>query len=140
MVDMYAWGAYAERCKGSSPFLGTIWNKKLSFERMGVIFCQTNSFPYTAFMQPIQVKICGWRSCSERHSEYIKKRLEADTEFYKYTPDEVTIESCLCQWRCKEGPTVVYGNEVQIYQNPVKSSEFLRKKITEIRKRIHHKK
>ncbi|MBX9808999.1 (2Fe-2S) ferredoxin domain-containing protein [Candidatus Gracilibacteria bacterium] len=91
-------------------------------------------------MQSIQVKVCGGRACSERHSEYIKKRLEADIEFYKYNEDEVTIESCLCQGRCKEGPTVVYGNDVQIYQNPVKSSEFLRKKIMEARKRINSKK
>lgn len=48
-------------------------------------------------MQSIQVKVCGGRACSERHSEYIKKRLEADIEFYKYNEDEVTIESCLCQ-------------------------------------------
>ncbi len=99
-----------------------------------------NAFAYTCAMQWIQVKVCGWRSCSERHSEYIKKRLEADIEFYQYNETEVTIETCLCQWRCKEWPTVVYGNDVQIYQNPVKSSEFLRKKVNEFRKRFNSKK
>ncbi len=92
------------------------------------------------FMQPINIKICTGRSCSERHSEYIQKRLEADREFYHYNEDEVVIETCLCQWRCKEGPTVVYGTDVQIYQNPVKASELLKKKIMEARKRITPKK
>jgi hypothetical protein len=61
-------------------------------------------------MQSINVKICAGLSCSDRHSEYIKKRLEADKEFYQY-------------------------NDIQIYQNPVKSSELLRKKVTEWRKK-----
>ena len=37
MVDMYAWGAYAERCKGSSPFLGTII-RKTSYRESDRIF------------------------------------------------------------------------------------------------------
>lgn len=93
------------------------------------------SFPYTDSMQSINVKICTGISCSDRHSEYIQKRLEADKEFYHYTEDEVITDTCLCQWRCKEWPIVVYGNDIQIYQNPVKSSELLRKKITEWRKK-----
>lgn len=91
-------------------------------------------------MQVINVKICTGRSCSERQSQYIHKRLESDREFYSYKEDEVTIETCMCQWRCKEGPTVTYNNDIQIWQNPVKASEFLRKKVNEARKRIHNKK
>ena len=90
-------------------------------------------------MQPINIKICTGRSCSERHSEYIQKRLEADREFYHYSDDEVLIETCLCQGRCKEGPSVVYNNDIQIYQNPVKASELLRKKVMEARKHITKK-
>lgn len=62
-----------------------------------ILFAKSTLFPILVSMQPIQVKICGGRSCSERHSEYIKKRLEADIEFYKYNADEVSIETCLCQ-------------------------------------------
>ncbi len=91
-------------------------------------------------MQAINVKICTGRSCSERHSEYIHKRLEADKEFYHYQEDEILIETCLCQGRCKEGPTVIYGGDVQLYQNPVKASELLKKKVMEARKRITNKK
>jgi NADH:ubiquinone oxidoreductase subunit E len=90
-------------------------------------------------MTLLHVKVCTGHSCSERFSSFIEKRLQADKEFYKYG-DDVEIETCLCQWRCKEGPTVVYGNDVQVGQNPVKASEILRKKIAEARKKITSKK
>ena len=89
-------------------------------------------------MSLITVKVCTGRSCSERNSKYIITRLEWDKEFYSYGED-VEIESCLCQGRCKEGPTVAFGNDIQIYQNPVKASEILRKKVAEARKRIKEK-
>lgn len=57
-------------------------------------------------------------------------RLEGDRAFYSY-PEELTIETCLCQGRCKEGPTVVYDGDVQVWQNPVKASETLRRKVNE---------
>ena len=90
-------------------------------------------------MSLITVKVCTGRSCSERNSKYIITRLEWDKEFYSYGED-VEIESCLCQGRCKEGPTVAFGNDIQIYQNPVKASEILRKKVAEARKRLQSKK
>ena len=90
-------------------------------------------------MSAITVKICTGRSCTERHSEYISKRLTADIDFYSYG-DDVEIESCLCQGRCKEGPTVAYGNDIQSYQNPIKASELLRKKVAEVRKRMKERK
>jgi hypothetical protein len=60
-------------------------------------FAKSILFPILTPMQAIQVKICTGRSCSERHSEYIRKRLEADSEFYHYNDNEVEIETCLCQ-------------------------------------------
>ncbi len=57
-------------------------------------------------------------------------RLEWDKVFYSY-PDELTFETCMCQGRCKEGPTVVYDNDIQVSQNPVKASEILRRKVNE---------
>jgi len=88
---------------------------------------------------PLVIKVCTGRACTERHSQYIEKRLFADREFYHFE-DDVSIEQCLCQWRCKEWPTVVFWNDVQVGQNPVKSSEMLVKKIAEIRKRLQNKK
>jgi NADH:ubiquinone oxidoreductase subunit E len=107
---------------------------------IGIFFAKSKVFPILQAMQPTNVKICTGRSCGERHSEYIQKRLEADREFYWYKEEELVIETCLCQGRCKEGPTVVYNNDIQIYQNPVKASEILHKKIIEARKRINTKK
>ena len=195
MVDMYAWGAYAERCGGSSPPSGTIRkSQKSSFVKMGFFiwigdlnpnwflwipwmgfifneerrvaaggatksplghhqkirklftivkgfsFAKSLLFPILTPMQTINVKVCTGRSCSERQSGYINTRLDADREFYGYWDDEVVIETCMCQGRCKEGPTVVFGADIQIWQNPVKASELLRKKVTEARKRINNKK
>lgn len=38
MVDTYAWGAYAERCVGSSPILGTNRKKHNPNRKTGIIF------------------------------------------------------------------------------------------------------
>ncbi len=89
-------------------------------------------------MSSFIVKICKWRSCSERHADYIEKRVLADIDFYNYG-DLVTIESCMCQGRCKEGPTVGFWNDIQVGQNPIKTSEILKKKVAEIRKRLQSK-
>ncbi len=89
-------------------------------------------------MSLITVSICKGRSCVDRGSEYIEKRLSADKDFYIYN-DDVEVTACTCQGRCKEWPIVIYGNDVQAYQNPVKSSEMLRKKIEEARRRLGNK-
>ncbi len=81
-------------------------------------------------MQPKIIKVCTGKSCSERFSNFIMTRLEGDKAFYSY-PEELTFETCLCQGRCKEWPTVVYDNDVQVGQNPVKASEILRRKVAE---------
>ncbi len=52
-------------------------------------------------MSLITVRICTGRSCSERYASFIEKRLEGDRAFYGYGED-VEIEKCLCQGRCKE--------------------------------------
>ncbi len=86
-------------------------------------------------MSLLTVQICKWRSCSERYPDYIAKRLEADKAFYTYG-DDVIVEDCFCQGRCKEGPTVVFDNDVQVWQNPVKASDTLRKKVEEARRKL----
>lgn len=91
-------------------------------------------FSYNSGMQNKIIKICSGKSCTERFSPFIKKRLEADKGFYGY-PDELIIEDCLCQWRCKEWPTVVYDNDVQVGMNPIRASEILRKKVNDWKNR-----
>ena len=85
-------------------------------------------------MQKKIVKVCSGKSCSERFSSFVKKRIEADRAFYSY-PEELIIEECLCQWRCKEWPTVVFDNDVQVGMNPIRASEVLRKKIQDWKQR-----
>jgi NADH:ubiquinone oxidoreductase subunit E len=85
-------------------------------------------------MSEYVIKVCHGRSCTERFAPFIKKRLEADRGFYDY-PSDVVVEECLCQGRCKEGPTVVFDNDVQIYMNPIKASEMLRRKVSEWKNR-----
>ncbi len=79
----------------------------------------------------MEIKICKGRSCSERHTEYIANRIERDLVFYNI--EGVNVTSCLCQWRCKEGPVVLFDNDIQSRMNPVKASELLRKKIEMIK-------
>ena len=81
-------------------------------------------------MSVLTVKICKGRSCTERFSPFIEKRLLGDRDFYSY-PEALVIEDCLCQGRCKEGPTVVFDSDVQTYMNPIKASEMLRRKVGE---------
>ncbi len=41
-----------------------------------------NLITYSPIMSLITVRICTGRSCSERHSVFIQKRLEGDRGFY----------------------------------------------------------
>lgn len=115
-------------------------------EKIGFLYTRlqitwTKSTQYSSHLIPMSlltVRVCTGNSCSERNSKYIITRLEWDKEFYGYGED-VHVESCLCQGRCKEWPTVSFDNDIQIYQNPVKSSDILRKKVAEARKRIKNK-
>ncbi|GAB0175250.1 MAG: hypothetical protein HHAS10_11290 [Candidatus Altimarinota bacterium] len=90
-------------------------------------------------MQTKVIKVCQGKSCSERFSSFIKKRLLADTAFYGY-PDELVIEDCHCQNRCQEGPTVIFDNDIQVGMNPIKASEILRKKVNDWKNRESKKK
>lgn len=79
------------------------------------------------------VKICHGKSCSERFSKYILTRLEADKEFYKYG-ENVKIETSLCMGRCNFWPNINIDGEIISGQNPIKSSEILKKKVEEWKK------
>lgn len=76
------------------------------------------------------VQVCHGRSCIERFSPCIRKRLDGDVVFYSY-PEEIVIENCLCQNRCKEGPVVSFEKDIHVGVNPIKASEILKKKVQE---------
>lgn len=104
-----------------------------------VFFALSPILTILSSMSLVNVKICKGRSCSDRGSDYIEKRLIADKDFYRYSEDDVAIETCSCQDKCKEWPIVIFNNDVQTYHNPVKASEMLKKKIEEARKRLQSK-
>ena len=79
----------------------------------------------------MKVKVCTWKTCSERWSEYIIKRLENDKEFFDL--DDLEIESSPCMWWCKEWPNIVIWNEKFKKMNPLKTSDLLFKKLKEIK-------
>lgn len=78
----------------------------------------------------LSLLVCTWRSCRERQSEYILKRLGND--FCSLgEPDSVDISSTLCRGRCQEGPILVehYDDDTQIehtYNNPIKASKIFK--------------
>lgn len=76
----------------------------------------------------IIVKVCCWKTCSQKWSQYIIKRLEGDKKFYNYK-NEIIIEKTQCMWNCEKAINVIIDNEKYENQNPIKSSEILYKKI-----------
>jgi len=74
----------------------------------------------------MKIKVCSWKMCSDRFSEYIVTRLKNDIE--KFNLKNIEIEETLCMWRCKEGPNMAIENENFSRMNPLKASELLSKK------------
>lgn len=74
------------------------------------------------------IKVCTGKSCSERFSPYIMKRLLADKTKYD-TENKSLIEECGCQGLCKNGPTVVMDTAIVSKMNPVKASNLYLEKL-----------
>lgn len=75
----------------------------------------------------MKVQICNWRSCREKQSLYIKKRLENDKHFYAW--ENIEIENGLCMWNCERAPNLLLEGVRHEKMNPIKSSELLRKQF-----------
>ena len=74
----------------------------------------------------MKIKVCTWKMCSERFSEYIITRIKNDTT--RFNLKDIEIEQTPCMWRCKEGPNVVIENEKFSRMNPLKISDLITKK------------
>jgi NADH:ubiquinone oxidoreductase subunit E len=70
----------------------------------------------------MKIKVCTWKTCTERFSEYILTRLKNDKE--RFNLDKLEIEECMCLWQCSKWPNIVVDWEIQNYMNPAKASEF----------------
>lgn len=74
------------------------------------------------------IHVCTGKSCSEKFSKYILSRLESDKKFYNYS-EKIEIKEHICMWKCKEWPNIKINSEIFLSQNPIKSSEILKKKV-----------
>ena len=70
----------------------------------------------------MKIKVCTWKTCNDRFSEYIITRLKNDKD--RFNLDSLEIEESLCMWKCKEGPNIMVDWDIKNYINPSKASEF----------------
>ncbi len=71
----------------------------------------------------MKVKVCTWKGCKEKFSEYILTRLKNDKEFYK--KDALIIEEFKCMWDCKSGPNMIVDKNIHTHVTPAKASEIV---------------
>lgn len=70
-----------------------------------------------------KIKVCTWKTCTDRFGEYIITRLENDKT--KFNLNDLEIEKCMCLWQCKSWPNIVVDKDVKNYMNPAKASEWI---------------
>lgn len=75
----------------------------------------------------MKVQVCTGKSCTDRFSPYIESRLQNDKKMYNF--ETLMIENCPCQWRCKEGPVVVFDGKIEVHMNGIKASKMLVDKL-----------
>lgn len=75
----------------------------------------------------MKIRVCRWKSCSEKFSNYIITRIENDKK--RFNLKDIEIEETLCMWKCSEWPNVFIDNEFHNKCNPLKISELIFKKI-----------
>lgn len=75
----------------------------------------------------MEVKVCTWKMCSSRFSEYILKRLENDKKNFNIKNLEIT--ESLCMWWCKEWPNIIIWEEKYHNMDPLKANNTLFKKL-----------
>lgn len=79
----------------------------------------------------MKVQVCTGKSCSDRFSPYILKRIEWDKAMYNL--ENLIVEACPCQWRCKEGPVVVMDGTIEVRMNGIKASKMI---VDKMRKKL----
>ncbi len=71
----------------------------------------------------MKIKVCTWKMCTERFSQYIITRLQNDK--IKFNLDKLEIENCMCLWKCSSWPNIVVDWNIKKYVNPLKASWFI---------------
>lgn len=75
----------------------------------------------------MEIKVCIWKACSWKFSNYIIKRIENDKE--KFDLENIKIQTTSCMWKCENWPNICIDSENYWKQNPFKTSELLNKKL-----------
>ncbi len=75
----------------------------------------------------MKIQVCTWKMCKSRFSEYIFKRVEGDIQ--KFALENITLETCPCQWQCKSWPNVIVDGKLENYSDPIKISKIIFDKI-----------
>lgn len=75
----------------------------------------------------MKIQVCTGRSCKWKFSEYILKRIEADTK--KFDLQNIDAEVCACLWQCKMWPNVILDGKTEHYSDPAKISKLMFEKI-----------
>ena len=75
----------------------------------------------------MKIRVCKWKLCSEKFSNYIISRLQNDIN--RFNLKDIEIEESLCMWKCSEWPNIYFDNDFYTRVNPLKVSEILFKKI-----------
>lgn len=71
----------------------------------------------------MKIKVCKWKMCKSRFSEYIIKRLENDIAFHNYS--WVILEETPCMWHCDEWPNAQFDRHLEHDMNPFKASKMM---------------
>lgn len=74
----------------------------------------------------MKVKVCTWKTCKEKFSEYIFTRLQNDKK--KLEMENLEIEKIPCMWNCKLWVNVCIWKETFSEQTPIKTSNLVTKK------------
>lgn len=73
----------------------------------------------------MEVKICKWKICSSKFSDYIVARLENDKKNFELNNLEISQTSCL--WLCEKWPNILFDGKKITNQNPIKTSTLITK-------------
>ena len=85
----------------------------------------------------MKIKICTWKVCNDRFSEYVITRLKNDKQ--RFNLNKLEIEESMCMWKCDKWPNVQIDKEIINYVTPVKASELAFWKKTKKKKNNNKK-
>lgn len=75
----------------------------------------------------MKIKVCTWKSCKSKFSEYIFDRIERD--IVKFNLENISVEKCSCLMDCGMWPNVLIDGKKENFSDPIKISKIIFDKI-----------